>query len=199
MTRLALPTRRHRSKLRRGSFVVEAAIGVALLATASYALMKLATISSELTRQSDSRLAVTLVAQNALHELKSLEFPVNEEAARAIATRRSADTGCDVTIELAPFENAALTGVHLRVTAVTGEEQSVTLHDWVLSVSDTLSNEDSAAREDSQEASEAAPQPADVTTEPAEGEPSQGEPVDDRTPPSSTPEDAVKEAGNDSA
>ena len=141
-----------RGSERAGSLVIEAVISVALLASATYALTKLARSTAELNRQTDQRLAATLTAENALERLRGLSAEQVAQQVAGIAQSMSESSGCDVEITSAPFVSGDRGGIHIRVDVVPSENARVTLHDWRLEAEPTneAAQDDAASSETSE-------------------------------------------------
>jgi Tfp pilus assembly protein PilV len=103
-------------------------ISVALLASASFALTKLARSAAELSQQSDQRLTAVLTAENTLERLRGV--PAEQLARRSdeVAEQMTLASGCQVEVTTASFPQ----GVHVRVDVSPSANSRVTLHDWRL-------------------------------------------------------------------
>ena len=133
---------RHRA----GSLIIEAVVSVALLASATFALAKLAQSAAELSQQSDQRLAAALVAENTLERLRGV--PAEQIASRSedVAEQMRMTSGCKVEVTTEPFSQ----GVHVRVDVSPSPNVRVTLHDWRLAAPDDegASNESESSEVD---------------------------------------------------
>ena len=118
---------------RRGNIAVEAVIAVALLATATAAMARLAQNSSRLQQQADGRCAATLAAENVIVRLERLPFSRVQAEAEQAAEEIEQDSGCQVAVTVDEFSVEGRDGIHLRVSATPMDGQVVTLHDWALS------------------------------------------------------------------
>lgn len=133
-----------------GSLLIEAAIAVALLATAAYGLSQLASGSAALARQADQRLAATLAAENTRQRLRRISDENLAEKSGEIAALVTNASGCEVTVSIEPFANTNHEGVHIRIDVSPEESIRVSLHDWRLTTG---------------------PSPSDETSDPADPEP----------------------------
>lgn len=122
---------------RRGSLVVEAAIVVILLATAAFALTRLARSSAALNRQADQRLAATLAAENAVDHLRNVAADQLAEKADQVAKQVSESNQVDIKVVTDEFELNGTSGIHVRVESTPSEVVKVTLHDWRINGSDS--------------------------------------------------------------
>jgi hypothetical protein len=135
--------RRVRPTARRGSLVIEAAISVALLATAAYGLTRLASDWAQLNRQADQRLAATLAAENTRERLRRVTDDRLEEQAVEIAALVAEASGCDIEVSTEPFTHRDREGIHVRVEASPERNTRVTLHDWRLPATRSQQSESS--------------------------------------------------------
>ncbi len=119
-----------RKSRRRGGFIIEAVISVALLATGMFALTRLAQTSSQLHRQSDNRLAAKLAAENVFARIEGAPAESVETLAAQAAKAVQTDSGCTIKLSTEPFETAGRSGVHLQVEATAGTQVSLTMHRW---------------------------------------------------------------------
>ena len=117
---------------RRGHIAVEAVIAVALLATATAALARLAQTSSRLQQQADGRCAARLAAENVLARIERLPVSRIEAEAELAAEEIAQDSGCQIAVSVDEFSAGKGDGVHLRVSVTPLDGQVVTLHDWAL-------------------------------------------------------------------
>lgn len=115
---------------RRGSFVIDVAIGVALLATAAYGLAQLASGSAALNRHADQRLAALLAAENTRARVRRASFDRLPERAEEIASAISLESRCEVDVSTEPFTSGGRNGIHIRVVAKPATNTQLTLHDW---------------------------------------------------------------------
>ena len=133
MVRPMHSSRRRREINRRGSFIVEAAVVVLLLGTASLALTKLAHSSTRLRQRADRQLSAALTAQNALTRLRAVDADQVSQRIGEIEEACERDSGCQVELIATPFEQPQVTGIHLRVEVTAADQIGVTLHDWKVS------------------------------------------------------------------
>ncbi len=117
---------------RRGTLIVEAVIALVLLATATFALTKLAKSSAALGQQSDQRLTATLAAENTIQRLQGVAADKLSDQADQVAALVAQDTGCEIDVSTEPFTTGDREGIHVRVDASIGPAIRVSLHDWRL-------------------------------------------------------------------
>jgi activator of HSP90 ATPase len=122
-------------------------LAAALLATAGVGLSKLVSRSQAVARQSDQRLAATLIAGNVIERLKAVDGDGDSMADRyeseARLARQSAmeASGYDVRVMVKPMDASSdVSGVHVRVEVTAGDLVRVVMHDWRLKT--PASNED---------------------------------------------------------
>ncbi|MFK8114865.1 MAG: hypothetical protein AB8B91_21870 [Rubripirellula sp.] len=113
-----------------GSLVVEVAIVVMLLATATIALSKLARSSADLNLQADQRLALTLAAENTIERLRALPVEDLKDQTNQLAAEVAERANCQVDVTADSFQSDTEEGLHLEVTARFQANVGVTLHDW---------------------------------------------------------------------
>ena len=145
---------------RRGSIIVEAAVAIALLATAMIALTQLAQHSSALTVHADRRAAAQLAADNVLATIEPGPADRWEQRLRDAADRVEATSKCEISILSEPFAAAGREGVHFRIDASPSDSIRVSAHAWRFSAPEPP--EDSQPNPDNEQAAiEAAPDSED--------------------------------------
>jgi hypothetical protein len=131
---------------RRGSLIIEAVISVALLATAGYALTRLARNAANLSQQADQRLVATLTAANTIERLRGLSAQQVSERASDVATDLSEVSGCEVQLATEPFTTPDHTGIHIRIVVSAPGNVRVTAHDWRLDAVQKSADQDPPAQ-----------------------------------------------------
>lgn len=126
--------------------MVEAAISIAMMATAMVALTRLASSSAELNHIADRQLSATLAAENTLERLQSLPLDELSDQAAAVADEVASECGCQIKAAVEAIESPP--GYHVTVTVAIGDQIELSLHDWRLEVP-------------SEEMSDADPEPTD--------------------------------------
>lgn len=127
---------------RRGSLVIEAVISAALLATAGYALTRLARTSSTLSQQADQQLAATLTAENLVERLRALESDELQQRATTVAQSLADASQCEIEVLTESFTHAGREGIHIRIDVSSSPQNRVTIHDWRLVDSNNAGEED---------------------------------------------------------
>jgi Tfp pilus assembly protein PilV len=117
---------------RRGSLAVEAAMAVALLGSAMFAMARFSQNSAALERQADERLAAELAAENLLERLRDVPASEIANAARIAAAELERQSGCPLQVTADGVSGADQpAAVHLRVAAGPPDRWQITLHDWI--------------------------------------------------------------------
>ena len=116
--------------------MIEAVIAVALLATASLAVVQLARSSVDLQLRGDREIAAILTAQNVLMRLDGMDSAqLQQDQMAVIEQSASKASGCEVAISLIPFDGQGAAGTHIEVEVTAGNQVRVQLHDWRLASS----------------------------------------------------------------
>ena len=122
--------------------MIEAVISVALLATASVAVVRLARSSVDLQLRADREMAAVLTAQNTVGRLESIPSEQIVEEIAELERSYGDESGCEIRIAIRPFDRDATAGLHLRVEVTAGDDVRVTLHDWRLNPGRAVNGEE---------------------------------------------------------
>ncbi|MEM1070976.1 MAG: hypothetical protein AAGI63_18870 [Planctomycetota bacterium] len=140
------------SRCRRGSFLMEAAVAMALLGTALVAATRLARMSAQLNLHSEQRTAAHLAGLNTLERIRALPDDGWMNQADEVADDVSEMTGCQVEVTLEPMNSPP--GQHVMVNVAANERVRIALHDWRPNSGDSLNDTTEANELDESESDE---------------------------------------------